>query len=425
MWFRRDLRTDDLPALRAAAIAGAGRVVPLFVVDPSLVRRSGPNRRRFLAGSLAALDAELCGGLVLRRGDPVEVVPAVAAEAGAKTVTVTEDFAPYGAGRDEQVAARLGAAGRHLRAVGSNYVVAPGTLRTNDGRPFQVFGAFRHAWRRQGKEGDSGPAPDRALVALASDASLHELAGDGVVTPGDGVPEWWKGLPLGPAPNLPRPGSQEAWQRLGRFVADGRLERYAHDRDLPGTPGTTGLSPYLRFGCLHPRGVLGALVPGPGADRLEAELCWREFFADVLSQRPRSARANLQTWADHLVWDTGASARERFFAWASGHTGYPLVDAGMRQLLAEGWMHNRVRMVAASFLVKDLHLDWRWGARWFMWHLVDGDLASNQHGWQWVAGTGTDAAPFHRIMSPTRQQERFDADGAYVARYGPGADAHR
>jgi len=154
-----------------------------------------------------------------------------------------------------------------------------------------------------------------------------------------------------------------------------------------------------------------------GAERMRTELAWREFYADVLWHRPDSARAPLLEFGAHLRWDTNERARERFAAWASGTTGYPLVDAGMRQLLAEGWMHNRVRMVTASFLVKDLHIDWRLGARWFMWHLVDGDLASNQHGWQWVAGTGTDAAPFDRVLNPSRQQERFDPTGAYVRRY--------
>ena len=150
---------------------------------------------------------------------------------------------------------------------------------------------------------------------------------------------------------------------------------------------------------------------------MRMELAWREFYADVLWHRPESARQSLQAFGNHLRWDTDARARERFRAWAMGRTGYPLVDAGMRQLLTEGWMHNRVRMVTASFLVKDLHVDWRLGARWFMWHLVDGDLASNQHGWQWVAGTGTDAAPFYRVLNPILQQRRFDPDGAYVRRY--------
>lgn len=158
---------------------------------------------------------------------------------------------------------------------------------------------------------------------------------------------------------------------------------------------------------------------------MRTELAWREFYADVLWHHPDSARAPLLDVGARLHWDSGEKARERFAAWATGTTGYPLVDAGMRQLLAEGWMHNRVRMVTASFLVKDLHIDWRLGARWFMWHLVDGDLASNQHGWQWVAGTGTDAAPFHRVLNPVRQQERFDPAGLFVSRYldaGPGVD---
>jgi deoxyribodipyrimidine photo-lyase len=147
------------------------------------------------------------------------------------------------------------------------------------------------------------------------------------------------------------------------------------------------------------------------------ELAWRDFYADVVWHRPESARQSWLPFGHHLRWDSGRRARDLFRAWATGCTGYPLVDAGMRQLLAEGWMHNRVRMVTASFLVKDLHIDWRLGARWFMWHLVDGDLASNQHGWQWVTGTGTDAAPFHRVFNPRLQQERFDPDGTYVNRY--------
>lgn len=419
MWYRRDLRTEDLPALRAAARAGGGRVVPLFVADPALLRRSGPNRRRFLAGALAALDGELGGALVLRRGDPAEVVPAVAAEAGAQAVVATADFAPYGARRDRRVAAHLAGAGRRLLTVGSNYVVAPGAVRTAEGRPYRVFGAFRRAWERQRSELAPAPAPAPAFrpVRLAGDVTPDQLVAAELARPGDGLPAWWGGLPIEEATALPPPGAAEAWRRLSRFVEEGRVGRYAEDRDTPGTDGTTGLSPYLRFGCLHPRPLLSALPPVPGRERLEDELCWREFFADVLWHQPRSARANLQAWADHLVWDTGREGEERFFAWATGRTGYPLVDAGMRQLLTAGWMHNRARMVAASFLVKDLHLHWRWGARWFMWHLVDGDVASNQQGWQWVAGTGTDAAPFHRIMNPTRQRERFDADGTYVKRY--------
>ncbi len=416
MWFRRDLRTDDLPALQMAAEAGRGRAVLLFVADPALLRPSGPNRRRFLAAALSALNAEVGGSLVVRAGDPAVVVPAVAAEVGADLVAVTGDFAPHGTRRDAKVAARLAADGRQLVAVGSNYAVPPGKVRTAEGRPYRVFSAFQRAWQREGWD-TPRPAPALRPVELASDITPEDLAQKEGSTPGDSLPAWWDGLPLGPATALPSAGPGEAWRRLEQFVGEDRVMRYAEDRDFPGRPGTTGLSPYLRFGCIHPRSVLHMVGRGPGADRLEAELCWREFYADVLWHQPGSARANLQAWADRLTWDDGPAARQRFAAWATGCTGYPLVDAGMRQLLADGWMHNRARMVVASFLVKDLHLDWRWGARWFMWHLCDGDLASNQHGWQWVAGTGTDAAPFHRVMSPARQLERFDPDGSYTGRY--------
>ena len=218
MWFRRDLRTDDLPALHAAAGAGRGRVVPLFVADPRLLRPAGPNRRRFLAGALASLDAELGGRLVVRRGDPVEVVPAVAAEVGADVVVVTADFAPYGARRDEAVAARLATGGRRLAVVGSNYVVAPGTLRGGSGHPYRVFTAFHRAWR--GQAGDvPRPAPAMEPVELAGDTNPDQLVGDQAATPGEGLPTWWEGLPLGPAPALPPAGARTpggAWNASSR-----------------------------------------------------------------------------------------------------------------------------------------------------------------------------------------------------------------
>ena len=183
-------------------------------------------------------------------------------------------------------------------------------------------------------------------------------------------------------------------------------------------PGTSGLSPYLRFGCIHPRTALNAVAgDDEGSVTFRSEIAWREFYADVLFHEPRSARETLQPSLRSLRWDSGPIAVEHFQAWARGETGIPLVDAGMRQLLAEGWMHNRTRMICASFLVKHLHIDWRWGARWFMDRLIDGDLASNSHGWQWTAGTGTDAAPFHRIFSPIAQAERFDVAGSYIRRY--------
>ncbi len=413
LWFRRDLRLDDLPALHASASADA--VVPLFVIDPMVLRAAGPNRRHFLAGALRALDEELGGTLVLRRGDPRQVVPQVAAATRASTVMATADFGPYGVRRDRAVAQALHADGRTLLAVDSPYAVAPGTVRAKSGQPLRVFSAFRRAWANEGWLRPL-PVPSARFAGAPGDATA-KVVETGVTDPGHyGVPAWWDGLPLGPAARLPVAGPAEARVRLERFAA-GPLTAYAADRDRPGIVGTSGLSPYLRFGCIHPRTVLERLGTGSGADRMRDELAWREFYADLLWHRPDSARRPLRAFGNHLRWDTGEGARNRFRAWATGRTGYPLVDAGMRQLLAEGWMHNRVRMVTASFLVKDLHLDWRLGARWFMWHLVDGDLASNQQNWQWVAGVGTDAAPFHRVFNPRVQQERFDADGSYVRRY--------
>jgi deoxyribodipyrimidine photo-lyase len=413
LWFRRDLRLDDLPALHACARADA--VIPLFVVDPAMLRVAGPNRRHFLAGALRALDAELGGSLVLRHGDPRHVVPQVAAAAHAPLVVATADFAPYGRRRDRAVARALNAAGRSLLAVDSPYAVAPGTVRARSGAPLQVFSAFRRAWADHGWT-RSAPLPSTLFSRVPGDATAEDIEMGVAQADHRGLPAWWEGLPLGRATRLPRAGPAEAIAGLERFAA-GPLTGYAEERDRPGVAGTSGLSPYLRFGCIHPRTVLERLGTGSGADQMRSELAWREFYADLLWHRPDSARRPLRAFGNHLRWDTGERARVRFRAWATGRTGYPLVDAGMRQLLAEGWMHNRVRMVTASFLVKDLHIDWRLGARWFMWHLVDGDLASNQHNWQWVAGVGTDAAPFHRVFNPRVQQERFDPEGGYVRRY--------
>ena len=419
MWFRRDLRLDDSPALAAAAAAGDGGVVPLFVVDPKVVGPVGPNRRTFLVESLRALDQLLGGRLVLRRGDPAVVVPGVASEVGAAVVAATADFGPYGRQRDRRVAQALTAADRALLTPSSPYAVAPGMVRGVSGSRLRVYTAFRRSWEQVGWE-KPRPVPDLRYFSAPSDGSLDDLQHElrqSVAAPGrGGLPSWWDGLPLGPAETLPPAGPAAARARLDEFVK-AQLEHYADDRDRPGREATSRLSPYLHLGAVHPRTVLQRLGTGAGADRLRSELAWRDFYADLVWHEPSSVHQPLQAFGAHLRWDADDRARQRFRAWATGGTGYPLVDAGMRQLLSEGWVHNRVRMVAASFLVKDLHIDWRLGARWFLWHLVDGDLASNQHGWQWVAGTGTDAAPFHRIFNPGAQQERFDPDATYVRKY--------
>ena len=406
LWFRRDLRVTDHPALLAAveeASSAGGAVAPLFVVDDALVAASGANRRSFLAGSLASLDEQLDGALALRRGRPDQVVPAFAGEVGARTVFATGDTAPFGRRRDARVAGALAASGAELALVGSPYAVSPGRVRTGGGLPYRVFTPFRRAWEAAGWPGPSAP-PDRARWHAAGSEATAEAVGTEPTSP-----------------SLPAPGEAAALEALASFLR-GPVDHYRDERDRPDHPGTSRLSAYLRFGCVHPRQVLARLPDGPSAEGFRSELAWREFYADVLWHHPASAWEPFQPIGHHIRWDVGERADGRFEAWSAGCTGFPLVDAGMRQLRAEGWMHNRVRMLTASFLVKDLHLDWRRGARHFLDLLVDGDVASNNHGWQWAAGTGTDAAPFHRVFNPARQAERFDPDGAYVRRYVPEAD---
>ncbi len=400
VWFRRDLRLSDNPALRAAADAH-DRLVAVFVHDPTLAGPAGNNRIVFLHGCLDALDADLAGLLVERQGDPAAVVPNLAAEVGAAAVYVAEDFGPYGVRRDDAVEQALVADGRLLERVGSPYAVPPGTIFTKGGTPYQVFTPFSRVWRSHGWDDP---------ISLTRNAFwLDGIEGGG--------------RPKTPAPDaaggLPEPGEAAAHRLADAFLADD-VEDYGDARNRPDDDRTSRLSPHLKYGTIHPRQLLGRLDRRQaGAKTWAGELCWRDFYADVLYHRPETARTNYAENMDSLRWDTGKRADDRFDAWSQGQTGYPIVDAGMRQLLAEGWMHNRVRMITASFLVKDLHVDWTRGARWFLRYLVDGDLASNNHGWQWTAGTGTDAAPFFRIFNPTSQGQRFDPDGDYVRRYIP------
>ncbi len=375
--------------------------MPLFVVDDALLAGAGANRRAYLARTLAALDDSLGGTLTLRRGRPEDVVPAVAAEVGASTVFATGDCAPYGRRRDARVAAALDGAGRALARIGSPYAVSPGRVLTGGGGPFRVFTPFRRAL--------GGPRVARA------DRTAHRRS-PGCPPGRSRRPPTWALTPSTVTAELPAAGERAATDLLDRFLA-GPAATYGDDRDRPDLDGTSRLSPHLRFGTVHPRAVLARVPSGPSGETFRSELAWREFYADVLWHRPDSAWTSLSAVGARLRSDTGPEADARFARWAEGRTGFPLVDAGMRQLRSEGWMHNRVRMVVASFLVKDLHLAWQRGAALFLDLLVDGDLASNNHGWQWVAGTGTDAAPFHRVFNPDRQAERFDPDGAYVARY--------
>jgi deoxyribodipyrimidine photo-lyase len=397
MWFRRDLRLADNPALSVAAEHGP--VVPLFVIDPVLFERSGTPRAAFLVAALRELGASMDRKLVVRFGDPIAVVPAVAAEVAADTVFAAGDHGPYGTRRDRAVSAALAADGRRLELIASPYAVEPGSVRKQDGSTYRVFTPFARAWAARGW--------DAPMAAPRVD-----WLGDPEVA--------CAGYPRIPptAVQIPPAGERAAHERLDAFLA-GPLARYDTGRDRPDLEGTSRLSVDLRWGVLHPRQILVHLGDEPAHRSFRGELAWREFYADVLHHRPDAAWHELQPAMAAMAVDRDGPAHARFACWSAGTTGYPIVDAGMRQLDATGWMHNRVRMIAASFLVKDLHLPWQWGARHFMDHLVDGDLASNSQGWQWVAGTGTDAAPYFRIFNPVVQGRRFDPDGSYVRRWVP------
>ena len=395
MWFRRDLRLTDHPALAAAC--AEGDVLPVFVHDP-VFDLAGFPRRALLHDCLAALNDATGGALVVRHGNPVDEIPAIAEEIDASTVFVSKDFGPYGHRRDVQVADVLRGGGRRLRGVGSPYAVDPGTVTKDDGNSYSVFTPFSRRWRATGWP---------ALIEAPKSPPWIEARSDGLPARRD------------VAIAVPAADERAAMVRWRQFRADD-LDDYSDRRNLPALDGTSRLSPYLKYGVIHPRQLLIESDPQvEGHVVFQSELAWRDFYADVLFRKPQSAWENLDTKFDRIRLDTGPAAEAKFHAWCEGTTGFPIVDAGMRQLLATGWMHNRVRMIVASFLVKDLHLAWQWGARHFMRHLLDGDLASNNHGWQWAAGTGTDAAPYFRVFNPTAQQQRWDPTGEYVHRWIP------
>ncbi|MCD4533610.1 DNA photolyase family protein [Nocardioides sp. cx-169] len=393
MWFRRDLRTRDNPALVEAC--AEGEVLALFVLDPALWCPSGPSRRSHLTASLRALGADV--PLAVVPGDPVRRVVEAAREVGAQRVHVAADFGPYGRVRDAAVERALADAGVELVRTGSPYAVAPGRVTNGSGEPYRVFTPYSKAWAEHGWRAPVDAPTDPAWLSLRETTDLPDIR-----------------LPEGLA--LPEAGEAAAHGRWADFLDV--VAAYGDDRDRPAVDGTSRLSVHLKYGEIHPRTLLADLagLPNPGAATYRKELAWREFYADVLFARPRTARDYLRPEFARMRYD---DPRDHLEAWQEGRTGFPVVDAGMRQLRATGWMHNRTRMVTASFLVKDLHVEWQHGARHFMRWLVDGDLASNQHGWQWVAGSGTDASPFFRVFNPTSQGRRFDPEGAYVRRWVP------
>jgi len=409
LWLRRDLRLHDHPALHRLT-GEFERVLCVFVLDDRLLAgrcASGP-RTAFMLGCLRALDDELRergSGLIVRRGRPEEELAALAGELGAGAVGWTSDVSPFARARDRRVTEALLAAGVAPVPCGGGYAIDVGRIATKDRRrPYTVFGPFWHAWRDVPRR-PVHPAPARlaALPPGLASGALPSLAALGLA-----------GLP---AP-FAEPGEAAARRALDAWL-DGPVDRYAERHDAVGEPGTSGLSPYLRWGCLSVRECEERAVArgGEGAAAWIRQLCWRDFLAHVLLHHPDNVRREHQERFRQLAWEDDAPALE---AWRAGRTGYPLVDAGMRQLAATGWMHNRARMVAGSFLTKDLHLDWRAGEEHFARLLLDGEPAQNNGNWQWVASVGVDPAPAaRRIFNPTLQAQRFDPDGAYIRAWVP------
>jgi deoxyribodipyrimidine photo-lyase len=411
-WFRRDLRVGDNTALAQAARDG-DRVIPVFLLDDHYANdpHVGPARFRFLRQSLEELERALPrsgGRLLVRQGPPPRALPALLAETGAGAVYANAEIGPYPENRDRAAAAAVEAAGGTFRLFNDALLVPPDRIATDAGDPYTVYTPFSKRWLATEKR-EPWPAP----AAL----DTPELPG----IPLSRVRAW---RDLGPDPSSQPGGEREALDLLRRFFA-GAAGRYADDRDRPDLEGTSRLSPHLHFGTISPRTIRAAAEAARAAaqptgraqvEKFVRELAWREFFHHVLFHFPRVATESFRPEFDRMEWRESSDSLE---AWKGGRTGFPFVDAAMRQLSSTHWMHNRARMVVASFLTKDLHVHWRRGEAWFEHELADADLANNNGGWQWASGSGTDAAPYFRVFNPVLQSRRFDPEGDYVRRFVP------
>ena len=393
IWFRRDLRINDHPAL-AAAIESANQVIPLFILDKTQINEAGEKLLAYMGQSLRALDESLGNRLHIIEGDQVTVLKELIKQYGVEQVHISAEYERYGAERD----ARVEAAGINLVRTGSPYAVAPGrVLKPSDATPYKVYTPFYRGWRTHGYRTPS-VTPKKFEIVKPTDK--------------------YRAFPDFPFPagvQIIAAGEKAALARFKTFTKSG-LDTYDENRNLASIDGTSKMSTYLKFGEIHPRTLLENLGESKAHDTFRKEIAWREFYADVLFNNPMT---DVDYYAPKFAEMRYDKPGQQFKAWCEGKTGYPFVDAAMRQLINEGWMHNRTRMVVASFLVKDLHLEWQIGERFFAQHLVDYDVASNAHGWQWTAGCGTDASPYYRIFNPIEQGKRFDENGDYIRKYVP------
>ena len=403
-WFRRDLRLHDNPMLLEAT--RGERLGALFVLDDRLLtgRRSSPNRNWYLRACLEVLREGLRargGELVIRRGTPEKVVPAFARDIGAEAVCASRDYTPFARRRDAAVAASLEADGIRFETVPGTLAQEPDEVLQAGGAPYSVFTPFYKRWLQLPLR-EPLEAPRRLDGAEGVDPGELPPAGDQRFHPA--------------AESFMEPGESAALERLQRWV-DGGLAAYTNMRDRLDLDGTSRLGQDLHFGTLSPVQVIAAARASAieGA-KFVSEVAWREFYHHVLWHHPRVLNEPFQERYRDVAWRTGSAD---FDAWKAGLTGYPVVDAAMRELRATGYMHNRARMIAASFLTKDLLIDWRRGEEHFLRHLVDGDIANNNGGWQWAASVGTDAQPFFRVFNPVLQGRRFDPAGVYVRRWLP------
>ncbi len=420
LWFGLDLRLADNPALTAATARGTG-LVPVFILDDEDAGpwRAGSASRWWLHGSLESLSrslAERGAQLIFRNGRAEAVLDELLAETGADAVYWNRRYEPWAVARNSRIKRALRSRNVEARSFNASLLREPGTIMNGTGEPYRVFAAFWKRLRNEHRAESPLPAP-KAVSASATEVRSERLA-DWKLRPS--APDWSDGLRAAWTP-----GEQAAQRRLRQF-ASGAAAAYREQRDRPGIDGTSRLAAHLHFGEIGPRQIwwevteqamrdIGIPV-SPGIETFLSEVAWREFSYHLLFHFPALPEAPLRAEFKRFPWKRNAKG---LAAWQRGLTGFPIVDAGMRQLWKTGWMHNRVRMIVASFLVKDLLIDWRVGEKWFWDTLVDADLASNAASWQWVAGSGADAAPFFRVFNPGLQGSKFDPHGVYVRHWVP------